>query len=226
VQIYGAYGKLLAAYPEADSLFKLNEYCRKGGAAFCLPTIATNTLEVFHRSIDAVRDYWKQDGKGILGLHPEGPWINPIKRGAHIESLIHSPSLKEAEELLNYGKGVIKMITLAPEVCSKEIIDLILSHNIIVSAGHSNATYNEAIQGFENGITTVTHLYNAMSPLQHRAPGLVGATLDLLWCNVKYYSRRTSCRLCCHSHCQTNHERKIVCDYRCRNRYRQGRLSS
>ena len=178
LQIYGAYGKLLAAYPEADSLFKLNEYCRKGGAAFCLPTVATNTLEIFHRSIDAVRDYWKQDGKGILGLHPEGPWINPVKRGAHIESLIHSPSLKEAEEFLNYGKGVIKMITLAPEVCSKEIIDLILSHNIIISAGHSNATYNEAIQGFENGITAVTHLYNAMSPLQHRAPGLVGATLD------------------------------------------------
>jgi N-acetylglucosamine-6-phosphate deacetylase len=178
LQIYGAYGKLLAAYPEADSLFKLNEYCRKGGAAFFLPTIATNTLDIFHRSIDAVRDYWKQNGKGILGLHTEGPWINPVKRGAHIESLIHSPSLEEAEKLLNYGKGVIKMITLAPEVCSKEIIDLILSHNIIISAGHSNATYSEAIQCFENGITAVTHLYNAMSPLQHRAPGLVGATLD------------------------------------------------
>jgi N-acetylglucosamine-6-phosphate deacetylase len=178
LQIYGAYGKLLAAYPEAGSLFKLSKYCRKGGAVFCLPTIATNKAEVFHRSIDAVKDYWKQGGKGVLGLHTEGPWINPVKRGAHIESLIHSPSLKEAEELLNYGKGVIKMITLAPEVCSKEIIDLILSHNIIISAGHSNATYNEAIQGFENGITTVTHLYNAMSSLRHRAPGLVGATLD------------------------------------------------
>jgi N-acetylglucosamine-6-phosphate deacetylase len=178
LQIYGAYGKLLAAYPEADSLFKLNEYCRKGGAAFCLPTIATNTLETFHRSIDAVKNYWDQGGEGILGLHLEGPWINPVKRGAHIESLIHSPSLKEAEELLYYGKGVIKIITLAPEVCDKEVIDLILSHNIIISAGHSNATYNEAMQCFENGIATVTHLYNAMSPLQHRAPGLVGATLD------------------------------------------------
>ena len=178
LQIYGAYGKLLAVYPEVDSLFKLNEYCRKGGAAFCLPTVATNTMEIFHRSIDAVKDYWKQGGEGILGLHLEGPWINSAKRGAHVESLIHSPSLKEAEELLNYGKGVIKMITLAPEICSKEIIDFILSHNIIISAGHSNATYNEAVQSFENGITTVTHLYNTMSPLRHREPGLVGATLD------------------------------------------------
>ena len=178
LQIYGVYGKLLAAYPEADSLFKLAAYCEKGGAAFCMPTVATNTYEVFYKAIDAVKDYWNKNGEGVLGLHLEGPWINPLKRGAHIESLIHSPTLQQAEELLNYGKGVIKMITLAPEVCSKQIIDLILSHNIIISAGHSNATFNEAKEGFANGITAVTHLYNAMSPLQHRQPGLVGAAMN------------------------------------------------
>ncbi|MDP4262692.1 MAG: N-acetylglucosamine-6-phosphate deacetylase [Bacteroidota bacterium] len=178
LQIYGAYGKLLAVYPEADSLFKLNEYCNKGGAAFCLPAVATNSYEVFNKCIDAVKDYWSKGGKGILGLHIEGPWINPVKRGAHIESLIHSPSVKQVAELLNYGKGAIKMITLAPEICSKEITDIILSHNIIISAGHSNASYEEAMNGFANGIKMVTHLYNAMSPLQHREPGLTGAALD------------------------------------------------
>jgi N-acetylglucosamine-6-phosphate deacetylase len=178
LQIYGAYGKLLSAYPEADSLSKLNKYCEKGGAAFCMPTIATNTYEVFYKAIDAVKDYWNKGGEGVLGLHLEGPWINPVKRGAHIESLIHSPTLQQAEALLNYGKGVIKIITLAPEVCSKDVIDLILSHNIIISAGHSNATYSEAKVGFANGIKAVTHLYNAMSPLQHREPGLVGAAMD------------------------------------------------
>ncbi|HEX7845544.1 MAG TPA: N-acetylglucosamine-6-phosphate deacetylase [Chitinophagaceae bacterium] len=178
LQIYGAYGKLLAVYPEADSLFKLSDYCRKGGAAFCLPTVATNTKEVFLNSIDAVKEYWKQDGEGVLGLHLEGPWINPVKRGAHIESLIHPPSLDEVKELLDYGKGIIKMITLAPEVCSKDVIELILSYDIIISAGHSNATYSEATESFENGITAVTHLYNAMSPLQHRQPGLAGAAMD------------------------------------------------
>jgi len=178
LQIYGAYGKLLAAFPGADSLSKLNEYCNSGGAAYCQPTVATNTMDVFYRCIDAVKDYWKKDGKGILGLHLEGPWLNPIKRGAHAESLIHPPTIKEAENLLNYGKDVIKMITLAPEVCSKEIIDLILANNIIISAGHSNATYTEAMQGFDNGISLATHLYNAMSPLQHRAPGMAGAVLD------------------------------------------------
>lgn len=178
LQIYGAHGKLLAVYPEADSLVKLNEYCRNGGAAFCMPTVATNTYDVFYRSIDAIRDYWKNGGEGILGLHIEGPWINPVKRGAHVESLIHSPTIEQAKQLLDYGKDVIKIITLAPERCSKEVIDLILSQGIIISAGHSNATYEEAIQGFSNGINTVTHLYNAMSPLQHRQPGLAGAAMD------------------------------------------------
>ncbi len=127
LQIYGAHEKLLAVYPEADSLFKLNEYCNNGGAAFCLPTVSTNTYEVLYKCIDAIKDYWNKGGQGILGFHIEGPWINPVKKGAHIESLIHSPSLKQVEDLLNYGKGVIKIITLAPEVCSKEVMDCILS---------------------------------------------------------------------------------------------------
>lgn len=178
LQIYGAYGKLLSVYPNADSLCKLNDYCRNGGAAYCLPTIATNSYEVFNKSIDAIKDYWSKGGEGVLGIHLEGPWINPVKRGAHIESFIHSPSLQQVKDLLKYGKDVIRMITLAPEHCSNEVIDLILSANIVISAGHSNATYEEAMLSFKNGITAVTHLYNAMSPLQHRAPGLVGAAMN------------------------------------------------
>lgn len=178
LQIYGAYGKLLAVYPEADSLYKLNEYCRAGGAAFCMPTVATNTYDVFFRSIDAIRDYWKQGGAGVLGLHIEGPWINPVKRGAHIEELIHVPSAEQVCTLLEYGKGVIKIITLAPEQVNEELIHLIQSYGVVVSAGHSNAGYAVAKKGFKSGIHAVTHLFNAMSPLLHREPGLVGATMD------------------------------------------------
>jgi N-acetylglucosamine-6-phosphate deacetylase len=178
LQIYGAYGKLLSVFPEEDALHKLRDYCAKGGAAYCLPTVATNTKEVFYKSVDAIRSYWKNGGQGILGIHLEGPWINAIKRGAHIEALIHAPSMEEVKELLEYGKGVIKIITLAPEICSKEIIAYVRSQGIVISAGHSNATYKEAKDGFANGITTVTHLYNAMSPLQHREPGLAGAAMD------------------------------------------------
>jgi len=178
VHIYGAHKKLFAVFPEADSLHKLNDYCNEGGAAYFLPTVATNDRQVFYKSIDAIRAYWAEGGHGVLGLHIEGPWINPVKKGAHIESFIHSPDLNEVAELLAYGKDVIKMITLAPEVCTNEVVRYILSHNIVVSAGHSNATYAQAMKGFQMGIKTVTHLYNAMSALQHRAPGLVGATFE------------------------------------------------
>lgn len=178
LQIYGASGRLLAVYPETNSIESLVHYCRTGGAAWCLPTVATNTKEVFFKSIDAIRDYLSKDGKGVLGIHLEGPWINKVKRGAHIESLIHSPSVNEVKDLLEHGKGIIKMITLAPECVNKEVIDLILSYDVVVSAGHSNASYTEAMKGFANGVQLVTHLYNAMSPLHHREPGLVGATMD------------------------------------------------
>ncbi len=178
LQIYGAYEKLFAVYPNAASLALLHTYSMKGGAVFCMPTVATNQPEVLLQCIDAIKLYWHQGGEGILGLHAEGPWINKLKRGAHVESLIHGPSLKEVEDFLKYGKDVIKIITLAPEVCSKEVIDLILSYGIKIFAGHSNASYEEAMQSFDNGITAVTHLYNAMSPLKHRNPGLVGAALD------------------------------------------------
>jgi N-acetylglucosamine-6-phosphate deacetylase len=178
LQIYGAHGKLFSVFPEPAALYELDQYCRKGGATWCMPTVATNSYEVFRQCIDAVRQYWKEGGTGILGLHMEGPWLNPVRRGAHIESFIHQPTADQVKEILDYGKGVVKFITLAPEVCGPSLMNYIASQGIIISAGHSNATYTEAKQGFQNGATTVTHLYNAMSPLQHRAPGLVGATMD------------------------------------------------
>jgi len=178
LQIYGAYGKLLAVYPDRSCLDAIVDYSRKGGAAWCMPTVATNTKDVFFRSIDAVKDYWKSGCEGVLGLHLEGPWINNEKKGAHVSSIIHSPLVSEVKELLDYGKGVIKMITLAPEICDEELIRMIHEEGVIVSAGHSNATYTEAKRGFNAGITAVTHLFNAMSPMLHREPGLAGATMD------------------------------------------------
>jgi N-acetylglucosamine-6-phosphate deacetylase len=177
IQIYGAKGSLLAADPSADCLQKMYEYCKAGGASLFQPTVATNSYEVFYKCIDAVKSYWHRGGKGVKGLHIEGPWINKVKRGAHVEAFIHSPTTAQAKELLEYGKGVITMITLAPEVCSDEIIELVRSYGVIISAGHSNASFEEANAGFAKGIHAATHLYNAMSPLQHRAPGIVGAVL-------------------------------------------------
>lgn len=178
IQIYGAAGKLLAVHPTKEALNDLYEYCSKGGASHFVVTVATNSNEIFYTSINAVKEYWKIGGRGCIGLHIEGPWINASKKGAHLEEYIHAPSLDEVKSILKIGKGVIKIITLAPEVCSPEVIAFIQSEGIIVSAGHSNATYDEAIKAFNNGIGTATHLYNAMSALQHRAPGFVGAVFN------------------------------------------------
>lgn len=178
LQIYGAGGRLLAAYPEPESLTRLVQYCRAGGAAWCMPTVATNSYDVFYNSIDAVRAYWQAGGEGVLGLHLEGPWIHPLRKGAHIEKFIHTPTVQQVKQLLEYGRGVIRIITLAPELISEEVLQLIRSYDIIISAGHSNATYEEARLSFGRGVTAVTHLYNAMTPLQHRAPGLVGAAME------------------------------------------------
>lgn len=178
LQIYGAGKKLFAVYPEKVALVELVDYCRSGGAAYCMPTVATHPYETFYKCIDAIREYWESGGTGVLGLHIEGPWISAAKRGAHVEACIHSPSVEQARQLLEYGKAVIKIITLAPEVCSQEVIDLIHSYGIIISAGHSNATYEQAGAAFDKGITTATHLFNAMSPLQHRSPGMAGAIMD------------------------------------------------
>ena len=178
LQIYGAGGKLLSMHPQKESIDLLYNYCKNGGAYWFQPTVATNSNEVIYACVDAVRDYQKSGGKGCIGLHVEGPWINNKKRGAHLTQFIHAPSVEEAKLLLDYGKGIITMITLAPEICSKEIVELIKSYGVVVSAGHSDSTYEEATKSFNNGISTATHLYNAMSALQHRAPGMVGAIFN------------------------------------------------
>lgn len=178
LQLYGAHGRLLAVYPDAQSVGEIYQYSAAGGAAYCMPTVATNPYPVIFECIDAIRSYWADGGKGVLGLHVEGPWMNPLKRGAHKLEWIFSPTVEQATDLLEYGKGVIKMITLAPELVSDEVIELIQQHDVVISAGHSNATYAEGMQAFDKGIRTATHLYNAMSGLQHRAPGLVGACFN------------------------------------------------
>jgi N-acetylglucosamine-6-phosphate deacetylase len=175
LQIYGARGKLFSMYPTVETLQEMYAHCKSGGTAGFMVTVATNAEEVIRQCIDAVREYWRCGGEGLLGLHLEGPWINPIKRGAHLEEHIKAPQVEDVLPILEYGRGVVKFITVAPEVCSDEIFDLIRSYGIVISAGHSNATFDEASRSFSHGITAVTHMYNAMSTLHHRDTGLPGA---------------------------------------------------
>jgi N-acetylglucosamine-6-phosphate deacetylase len=178
LQIYGADQKLLSEFPDTDCIQKIYEYCLAGGTAYFQPTIASQSVAVIYKAIDAVKAYKTSGGKGCIGLHIEGPWINVSKKGAHNENIIHNPTINEVEEIIAYGSGYISMITLAPEICSGIIIDLIQSHGIVVSAGHSNASYETATQFFNNNIKVATHLYNAMSSFLHREPGMVGALFN------------------------------------------------
>src|SRR6202012_1393209 len=141
-------------------------------------TLATNSIDKFLHALEVAREYRRNGGKGLLGVHLEGPYINPAKRGAHLEKLIKTPTTDEIELLLKKGKEIFRMMTIAPERCDRACVELLLQNGIIVSAGHSNATYEEAIDGFYQGIPAATHLFNAMSPLQGRQPGMVGAIYD------------------------------------------------
>jgi len=178
LQIYGGNGQLFPLSTDTASLEATYAYCRSGGAAWFMPTVPTSSWEVMLRAIQAVRQYWEQGGQGVLGLHLEGPFINPEKKGAHLQQYITAPTRADIDRLLEQGQGIIKMMTLAPECCEPQLVKQLQDAGILVSAGHSNATYGQAYTAFDNGIPTTTHLFNAMSALQSRAPGMVGAIYD------------------------------------------------
>ncbi|RYY19202.1 MAG: N-acetylglucosamine-6-phosphate deacetylase, partial [Chitinophagaceae bacterium] len=178
LQIYGGNGRMFSDNPDHETLDSTYQYSKSGGASHFMITLATNSIETFLKGIDAVRSYWQQGGQGLLGLHLEGPYINLLKKGAHLEEYIKKPELDELKMLMDKGGDVIKMITVAPEVCSEEIVNYLLQNVAVVSAGHTNATYKQAQAGFGRGITAATHLFNAMTGLQHREPGVVGAIFN------------------------------------------------
>ena len=172
LQIYGGGGYLFSNQPSREALAAMTESIIRSGTCKFLVTLATNSMEIFSKAIKVIKE---NPHPAVMGLHFEGPYINPIKKGAHLAEYIKKPVREVVEQLLKEADGVIKMMTLAPEMCDPEIIQLLQEEGVIVSAGHSNATFQEATMGFENGITSTTHLFNAMSSFHHRDTGLPGA---------------------------------------------------
>jgi N-acetylglucosamine-6-phosphate deacetylase len=164
---------------DLDTIDDIYQASVRTGTAYVLPTLITSPLDNILKGIEAVREYQlKNPNAGVLGMHLEGPFLNPVKRGAHLKAYVRKPTDTELAEIVRYGKGVIRLMTIAPEMFRKDQIQFLLDSGITVSAGHSDATYAEAMQAFDQGIGLVTHLYNAMSAFAHREPGLVGATFD------------------------------------------------
>lgn len=175
LQIYGGGGYLFSNKPSVTALKAMINGLVKTGTTGFLLTLATNSIESFMEAIHIVRE---NPHPALLGMHLEGPYLNPVKKGAHMEKYLKRPERKEVEALLDAADGVVKMITVAPEMCDPAIIRLMQERGVVVSAGHSNATFKEAADGFMNGIRTVTHLFNAMSSFHHRDTGLPGATFQ------------------------------------------------
>ncbi len=185
LQIYGGNGHLFNNSPTVETIRATVEAARAGGSFAIQITLSCSPLATMWQAIDACRAYWAEGGEGLIGLHLEGPYFNPEKRGAHPLEHIRKPEAQEIKELLERGRGVISYITIAPEQFDDECLDLLLNSGIPVAAGHSNATFAQAARAFDRGITRVTHLFNAMSAFQSREPGLVGATYDRMpWASI------------------------------------------
>jgi N-acetylglucosamine-6-phosphate deacetylase len=183
LQINGALG---LAFPDLDPS---QEEQLEGIAAFLwtqgvdafLPTVVTTSVEKIHQALDGIARFkpqGKQPTAQILGAHLEGPFLNSQKRGAHPEEYLQPLTLERLKQVLGSYTSWVKVMTLASELdLTGEAIAHLCAQNITVSLGHSTATAAQAQAAFAQGATMVTHAFNAMPPLHHREPGLLGAAV-------------------------------------------------
>jgi N-acetylglucosamine-6-phosphate deacetylase len=184
-QVNGGGGVLFNADPSVESIAAIGRAHRKFGTTGFLPTLISDDLDVVSRGIDAVRDAIAQSVPGVLGIHIEGPFLNADRRGVHDERKLRRLD-SDAVQLLAAPHGGRTMVTLAPERTTPELIRALSDAGVIVSAGHTNATFDEIKPALAAGLRGFTHLFNAMSQLGNREPGAVGAALadPDSWCGL------------------------------------------
>ena len=162
-----------------DSYATMSEFEGKNGTTAIFATISAAVNEKMIKSIKVFeREKNNAPGAKYLGIHLEGPFFNVAKKGAHLPENIRDTSVEEFKTFVEAGGEDIKIITLAPELPNaEETIKYIVDCGTTVTMGHTNATYDEAQKGVEWGVSRATHTFNAMSPLNHREPGVVGSAL-------------------------------------------------
>ena len=175
LQVNGGGSILLNDQPTAEGMRAIASAHRRFGTTGCLPTLITDTIGQVAITIEAARAIAGRDG--VLGLHVEGPFINPARKGVHRADRIASASLADLEILGPLGAAGRSLVTLAPECVPAGFVRRLSESGIRVSAGHSEATAHQIAHAVDDGLTGVTHLLNAMPPLTARAAGIVGATL-------------------------------------------------
>lgn len=180
LQVNGGGGALLNATPTVDGIRTICEAFWQFGTTACLPTLITDTPEVMDRAVEAGMEAAAQNMKGFLGLHLEGPHLSIARKGAHDPALIRPFSDNDLQRLIHARSGMPCLLTtVAAETVTTEEIAAIARHNIVVSIGHSDASYRMVADAVTAGASMVTHLFNAQSQLGNREPGVVGAALDI-----------------------------------------------
>ncbi|MGF1762866.1 N-acetylglucosamine-6-phosphate deacetylase [Aliivibrio kagoshimensis] len=175
IQLNGCGGVLFNTDISESTLTTMNNTNLKYGTTQFLPTLITSQPQCMNQAIELIDNLSDREKMGVLGLHLEGPFISPQKKGAHQEAFIRELDIETAHFLASHANN-ISVVTLAPENNQQAVIDCLTAAGIIVSIGHSNATYQQLEQKLNLGMAT--HLFNAMSPFDSREPGVVGYIFD------------------------------------------------
>ncbi len=201
LQVNGGGGWLFNDEPTEACISKIYDAHKRFGTTNFLPTLITTSIDKMLQAIEVVKSCTLNKKFGVLGLHLEGPYISATKAGVHDKQNIRYISNDELKSIAEKGRGVIKLFTLAPEAAKEEYIRFLVRNDIVVSAGHSDATYEQAMEAFRWGVSKTTHLFNAMTQFSSREPGLVGATLDSgdVWAGIiadGFHVHFASIRIC------------------------------
>ena len=177
--MHGAMGCKISDTNPLPDLQKITQYeATQGVTSIALGTTCSDFDDLLRQFDLAVEAAQHTTGAKIAALHAEGPFINPAKKGAMEERFILSPSREQLDQLIAHGKGMLRLLTLAPEKPgSLDVISYAVQQGLTVSMGHTNATYDEARAAIAAGATQSTHTFNAMRALNHREPGVLGAAL-------------------------------------------------
>ncbi|CAM5770203.1 N-acetylglucosamine-6-phosphate deacetylase [Labrys miyagiensis] len=184
-QVNGGGGFLFNEAPEVATLDGISAAHRRHGSTALLPTYITDRIDGMKRALEAARAAIAASVPGVAGIHLEGPYLSVARKGAHDPALIRPLTDEDVDLILGSGIETI-LLTVAPENASNRLIRRLAEGGVIVSLGHTDTDYDTAMAAADAGATGITHLFNAMSPLQGRAPGVAGAALDHggLWAGV------------------------------------------
>lgn len=185
LQVNGGGGVLFNDQPTVEGIEAIGRAHRAFGTTGFLPTLISDDLDIVDRAMRAVETAIARQVPGVLGIHVEGPFISREKRGIHDAGKIRDIDESAVRLLTSLASGVT-LVTLAPELAPAGAIEALVAGGVVVAAGHTSATYEQAADALDRGVTGFTHLFNAMTQLTGRSPGAVGAALEspAAWCGI------------------------------------------